>query len=69
MYIYIYIFITFASIFTKWKIFHHYQCLLIPQSGKTELIFVIPLNFCFYFQELENVSPIYFTLTKSKKVK
>ena len=30
----------FASISRKWKIFH--QCLLIPQSRKTELIFFIP---------------------------
>ena len=31
----------FAFILRKWKVFH--QCLLIPQSGKTELIFFIPL--------------------------
>ena len=57
----------FASIFTKWKVFH--QCLLIPQSGKTELVFFIPLYFCFYFHELENISPVPFTSTKWKKPK
>ena len=87
----------FAFILRKWKIFH--QSLLIPQSGKTELIFFIllynfikkrlwhwcfPVNlleflttlflknnsagcFCsylnFYFQELENISPIHFATT------
>ena len=42
MYIYIYTYIhayIFASISRKLKIFH--QCLLIPQSRKTELIFFI----------------------------
>ena len=60
-YIQIYI---LASNFTKWKIFH--QCFLIPQSGETELIFFIPLYFCFYFQEVENISQFYFTSTKWK---
>ena len=72
IYIYIYIYIyayvylymciyihIFASIFTKWKIF--YQCLLIPESGKAELISFIPLYFCFYFQGLKIFSPIHFT--------
>ena len=63
-YVYTYI---FASIFTKWKIFH--QCLLIPQSRKTELIFFISLYFCLYFPELENISPIHFTSRKWKKLK
>ena len=57
----------FASIFRKWKILH--QCFLITQSWKTELIFFIPLYFCFYFQELQNISPIHFTSTKWKKHK
>ena len=58
LYMYIYIHI-FASIFTKWKIF--YQCLLIPESGKAELISFIPLYFCFYFLGLKTISPIHFT--------
>ena len=58
LYMCIYIHI-FASIFTKWKIF--YQCLLIPESGKAELISFIPLYFCFYFQGLKIFSPIHFT--------
>ena len=58
LYMCIYIHI-FASIFTKWKIF--YQCLLIPESGKAELISFIPLYFCFYFQVLKIISPIHFT--------
>ena len=66
IYIYIYIYI-FASIFRKWKIFH--QCLLIPQNGKTELIFFISLHFCLYFPELENISSIHFTSRKWKKLK
>ena len=66
IYIYIYIYI-FASIFRKWKIFH--QCLLIPQNGKTELIFFISLYFCLYFPELENISPIHFTSRTWKKLK
>ena len=58
LYMCIYIHI-FAFIFTKWKIF--YQCLLIPESGKAELISFIPLHFCFYFQVLKIISPIHFT--------
>ena len=58
IHVYIYIHI-FASIFTKWKIF--YQCLLIPESGKAELISFIPLYFCFYCLGLKTISPIHFT--------
>ena len=33
------------------------------------MIFFIPLYFCFYFQKLENISPIHFTSIKWKKSK
>ena len=58
MYIYIYTYIhayIFASISRKWKIFH--QCLLIPQSRKTELIFFIPKT-C-NFMKKETLSQVF----------
>ena len=63
MYIYTYM---FASIFMKLKIFH--LCLLILQSGKTELNFFIPLYFCFYFHELKNISVIHFSSMNGKNL-
>ena len=37
IYLYIFIYYIFASVFAKRKIFH--QCLLIPQSGKSNFIY------------------------------
>ena len=63
IYIYIYICVCVGVRVCGWV------CVYLFSFGKTELIFFIPLYFCFYFQELENISPIHFTSTKWEKPK
>ena len=46
----------FYFISTKWKIFHQYFFFFFHEMEKTKMILFISLYFCFYLQELENIS-------------